>query len=385
VPAGLLPGLRGNLSEAPVEAGGFYGERPAGLEPPPPPPRPHLTEYRVQARRCGGCGTLTEGQAPAWAAGRAQYGPRAHAHTANLVSGNHIPVARAAALMAAMLGVRVSTGFVAGGARQGRRLAGPFADRVRSLLRQAGVLHADKTVARAEGELVYMHAACTEFLTHMHTGGRSAADIDAGEVLPGYTGVIVRDGYAGYACLADALHAWCGSHNLRDLQDLCRWDPDGQDWAVRMADVLVKANKAATAARAAGKDRLPDAEIERIRVYYRSAALQGTLDNQDRRTAAAKRARTLARRFQDNEEIILRFATDLAVGFTNNQAERDVRPVKVQMRGSGGAWRTLAGLAEFAIVQSYLSTAAKWGIDKLDALEQLFATGSWLPPTVAPT
>jgi transposase len=176
-------------------------------------------------------------------------------------------------------------------------------------------------------------------------------------VLPGYTDAIVRDDYAGYAHLSDALHAWCGPHNLRDLQDLHRWDPDGQNWAVRMADVLIKANKAATAARAAGKDRLEAAEIERIRVYYRSAALQGMLDNQDRRTAAAKRARTLARRFQDNEEIILQFATDLAVGFTNNQAERDVRPVKVQMRGSGGAWRTLAGRAEFAIVQSYLSTA----------------------------
>jgi transposase len=51
-----------------------------------------------------------------------------------------------------------------------------------------------------------------------------------------------------------------------------------------------------------------------------------------------------------------------------HQAERDVRPVKVQQRTSGGCWRTLQGLADFAIAQSYLSTAAKWGIDALDAL-----------------
>ena len=56
----------------------------------------------------------------------------------------------------------------------------------------------------------------------------------------------------------------------------------------------------------------------------------------------------------------------------SNQAERDVRPVKVQMRTSGGCWRTLQGLADFAIVQSYLSTAGKWGIDALDALTRLF-------------
>ena len=354
------------------------------FEPPPPPPRPQVTQYEVQARRCDRCGTLTEGEAPPWAAARAQYGPRMHAHAANLVVGNHLPVLRAAGLMAAMLGARVSTGFVGGVRRKAAGRLEPFMSRVRALLRQADVLHVDETTARADGDLTYVHVACTEFLTCLHTGGRSAADIDSGEVLPGYSGTIVRDGYAGYVHLTDALHAWCGAHNLRDLEDLYQWDPDGQDWAVRMADTLVRANKAATAAREAGRPRLEDAELERFRALYRSAALQGLIDNEGKRHAAAKRARTLARRFLDNEDVILRFLTDLAVGFTNNQAERDARPVKVQMRTSGGCWRTLHGLAEFAVVQSYMSTAAKWGIDKLDALQQLFTTGPWLPPAVAP-
>ena len=96
----------------------------------------------------------------------------------------------------------------------------------------------------------------------------------------------------------------------------------GRTRATRMADVLIKANKAATAARTAGKPCLDDADLEQIRVLYRSAALQGLLDNESRRGAAAKRARTLARRFRDHEDVILRFATDLGVGFTNNQAER---------------------------------------------------------------
>jgi transposase len=82
--------------------------------------------------------------------------------------------------------------------------------------------------------------------------------------------------------------------------------------------------------------------------------------------------------------MILRFATDLAVGFTSNEAERGVRPVKVQQRTSGGCWQTLEGLADFAVVQSYLSTAAKWGIDALDALIQLFTDGPWLPAAIRP-
>ncbi len=70
-------------------------------------------------------------------------------------------------------------------------------ERVRELLGQAGVLHVDETPGRACGGLVYVHVAATESLTHLHVGGRSATDIDAGGVLGGYTGTLVRDGYAG--------------------------------------------------------------------------------------------------------------------------------------------------------------------------------------------
>jgi len=69
----------------------------------------------------------------------------------------------------------------------------------------------------------------------------------------------------------------------------------------------------------------------------------------------------------------------------NNEAERTVRPVKVQQRSSGGCWRTLTGLAGFAVVQSYLSTAAKWGISKLHALRDLFTGHAWLSPGIEPS
>ena len=53
-------------------------------------------------------------------------------------------------------------------------------------------------------------------------------------------------------------------------------------------------------------------------------------------------------------------------------------------RSSGGCWRTIEGLADFAVTQSYLSTAAKWGISKLDALRGLFNGHAWLPPGLEP-
>ena len=110
--------------------------------------------------------------------------------------------------------------------------ASGFMQRVRELLKAAPAVHADETPARAAGGTRYVHLACTAYLTHLHTGDRSAEAIDAGGVLPGYAGIIVRDGYAGYGHLTDALHAWCGAHLLRDLKGLYDFEPDKQDWAV---------------------------------------------------------------------------------------------------------------------------------------------------------
>ena len=258
-------------------------------------------------------------------------------------------------------------------------------DRVRELLKSAPAVHADETPARAAGGTRYVHLACTRYLTHLHTGDRSAEAIDSGQVLPGYQGVIVRDGYAGYSHLTDALHAWCGVHLLRDLKGLYDFEPAQQQWASRMAGLLIEARDAAAAARLAGQPVLDAAVLDDLVTRYRALATAGLAANLYRRTATAKDARRLARRFLAFEDLILRFATrpDLDI-FSNNEAERTIRPVKVQQRGSGGCWRTLEGLADFALVQSYLSTAAKWGISKLDALRDLFGGHAWLPPGLEP-
>jgi transposase len=174
------------------------------------------------------------------------------------------------------------------------------------------------------------------------------------------------------------------SHLLRDLAAFHRADPDKQMWAKAMADLLIDAHHHAQDARAAGAGHLDPDLFTDLKRRYLGAYTAGIRDNRNRAGPLARDAATLARRFRDHEDMILRFVVDLAVPFTNNQAERDLRPVKIQQRTSGGTWRTLTGLADFAVVQSYLSTARKWGIDSIDALQQLFTTGAWLPPAAAP-
>ena len=393
------------------------------------PPPPKITEYRLVSRRCGGCGQVNDPTAtdvprpvdpssglPYQASGPApeapeaatapadpgvapdpgvalvlrpgcpvRIGPRTSALAALLTCGHYLPIGRAASVLDALAGIRVSTGFMAGvRGRAADLLESAFLPHLQALLPTAPVLHADETTGRAAGALAYVHVACTEYLTLMHVGGRSSEDIDAGGVLTEFTGTLIRDGYAGYAHLP-AVHAWCAAHLLRDLRALSDADPLGQLWAQAMADTLLQANQAAHQARAAGADQLDQALLSQIRNHYLGALAKGRTDNRHHRHTLAAQASRLIRRFTRYEDMILRFAVDLTVPFTNNCAERAVRPVKVQQRTSGGAWRTLQGLTDFAIVHSYLDTATKWGIDTLDALRQLFTTGAWLPPALKPS
>jgi transposase len=95
--------------------------------------------------------------------------------------------------------------------------ASGFMDRVREVLKSAPAVRADETPRPGGGRHPVRAPGLhrlprTAYLTHMHTGDRSGDAIDAGGILPGYQGIIVRDGYAGYSHLTDALHAWCGAH-----------------------------------------------------------------------------------------------------------------------------------------------------------------------------
>jgi transposase len=72
-------------------------------------------------------------------------------------------------------------------------------------------------------------------------------------------------------------------------------------------------------------------------------------------------------RLRDYKDDVLRFAEDFSVPFTNNQAERDLRMMKVKQKISG-CFRSYAGAETFATLRGVISTARKQSWNILDTL-----------------
>jgi transposase len=73
----------------------------------------------------------------------------------------------------------------------------------------------------------------------------------------------------------------------------------------------------------------------------------------------------------EREDEVLRFMTVKEVPFTNNQAERDLRMMKVQQKISG-CFRSWEGAKIYCRIRSYISTCVKQGMTASDAMNLIF-------------
>jgi transposase len=82
--------------------------------------------------------------------------------------------------------------------------------------------------------------------------------------------------------------------------------------------------------------------------------------------------RNLLQRLRQHEEAVLAFALVEGVPFTNNQAERDLRPAKIKQKVSG-CFRTQQGAKVYARLQAVISTCRKQERNVFTILRNLFA------------
>jgi hypothetical protein len=269
----------------------------------------------------------------------------------------------------------VSTGALQAMVKEAALATGPFLDEVRALLIDADCVHFDETGGRVEGKLHWIHGASDHLLTLLtcHTRRGKVAFTDIG-VISKMTGVAVHDGFNAYQSY-DVIHSLCNAHHLRELEG-CE-----KPWAEGLASLLIEAKDAVSAARLAGRSSLDPTTLGSITERYIALAQQGIdadVRDFDWHTTYQNRHRNLMARLQYKRDDVLRFCTDFRAPFDNNQAERDIRMVKLQQKISG-SWRSFEGARSFCAVRSYVSTLRKNGQDILDGLGLLFEGHAWMP------
>jgi len=254
----------------------------------------------------------------------------------------------------------------------------------RDQLVHADVVHADETGLRVAASLYWVHSASDQRFTLYHLDKRrGTVAMDAMGVLANLSGVLVHDGWSPYRKYTEVAHALCNAHHLRELDGVA--EVAGQKWATDMVALLANTWHRVLELREAGATSIDDTELASIRTDYDAIIAAGHVANpppppSGRRGRTAKtKAANLLGRLDLYADDVLRFATDFRVGFDNNEAERQVRMVKVPQKISGG-FRTEAGASAWLAVRSYLATVMKNGVNPLGALQRLMVADPWMPP-----
>jgi transposase len=345
-----------------------------------PPVRLVVTEHRAERVRCPHCHTLTPAVFPADVEAPAQYGPGVRALAVYLSQQQLLPFARVRAVLSEVVGCPLSVGTVVSLVQRCARALVESEAETKTALRSAAVLHTDETPIRVNGQWQWVHVSSTAGLTHFGVQPqRGATATEAIGILPHFRGTAIHDGWTPYWHYRACRHALCNVHHLRELT----WVAEHlqQPWAQALKDLLLEMRTAVAMARAAGAEHLAADHRARLVARYHEVLCQGVAANPlppppqtppkpGRRKQPPVR-NLLDRLFQHQEEV-LAFLHDFAVPFDNNQAERDLRMLKVQQKISG-TFRSPAGAVAFCRIRGALSTWHKAGAALLERLQALFA------------
>jgi len=335
-----------------------------------------VREHQAAVKQCDCCGQSNQAAFPIGVTNRAQYGSRLRSLMVYLMDYQLLPSARVQALLSEVLGCQLSEGTLYESREKCFELLTEVETGIAEAVQQAEVAHFDETGLRVKTKLMWLHVASTTALTYYFIHPKRGSEaIAAMAILPQFEGTSVHDGWRSYA-LYDCVHALCNAHHLRELRFLVERYQQG--WAEQMMTLLVTMKAAVEQAQTQKQTQLSANEITQFEQQYRNLLDLGLKLNpanpplpHSRGRPKQTPARNLLERLDTHQAEVLRFLYDFQVPFDNNQAERDLRMMKLKQKISGG-FRSWEGVRIFCRIRGYLSTLKKQGHNLLNALEQLF-------------
>lgn len=232
-----------------------------------------------------------------------------------------------------------------------------------------------ETGTRVDKKLWWVHDASNCEYTYLDISPkRGNAGMEQCGVLPEFKGIAMHDCWASYWNYPDIQHAVCCAHLLRELTGIDENHPE-QKWASAFIDLLLEMKKVKDKAVEKGKDFLSYYHYHKFDKKYDELIGQARKENPLPETAEKKRGRkkkgkilALVERLANYKASVCLFIHNFNVPFDNNQAERDLRMIKVKTKVSG-CFRTEEGARDYLKIMSYVGTAHKQGYNAYEAIK----------------
>lgn len=349
-----------------------------------PEPKLQVTEYRAEIKRCPRCGKTLRAAFPTDVIAPAQYGSRFRSFWVYLNCQHHLPLQRTSLLCQDLFGHAVSEAVILGAIETCSDNLAPFQTAVSDQLARQPCAHADESGLRVAGKLHWLHCLCTNRLTFYAVHPKRGKEaMDSFGILPRFLGTLVHDAFSPYFRYPCA-HGLCNDHLVRELTFLR--DELHQPWAGQLIALLYDMLARVKPHRHLGTQLPPEEQAPLLQRFHHIIA-EGRAahpptgpppDPHRRGRRKQSKAQNILDRLQRHEAAVLAFLHDVRVPFSNNQAEQDIRMIKLQQKISGG-FRTLPGALRFARIRSYLSTARKHALNPLHVLSLALSGQPFLP------